>query len=85
MPKAEKVERPTMYRLNGGEAVTMDEMPWGILTPFDIVECRTPGTGWNETIPARPYSVSADPAMQSRKGPDGRYRLDGPVWPPTAF
>ena len=70
---------PTVYRLNGSEAMTLEEFPWDILSPFDIVEAKSPGVPWYETIPARPVIASHGRIPES----DGRYRLEGPIWPPA--
>lgn len=73
-------EAGVLYRVNGGEPVPAEEMVWGSVFPWDTVERKGPGTPWMPTLPEPPVFLKQSP--KHHPGPDGRYRLDGPVWPP---
>ena len=76
----EDPEEGVLYRVNGGEAVAAADMDWGQVFPWDTVERKTSGSPWYPTVPAPPIFLKSDP--RHHPGPDGRYHLKGPIWPP---
>lgn len=79
--KADEDPEPgILYRVNGGEPVAASDMEWGRVFPWDTVERKSPGSPWCSTLPEPPVFLKTDPRFQP--GPDGRYHLKGPIWPP---
>lgn len=81
--KAEREEHPEagiLYRVNGGEPIRAEDMAWGQVFPWDTVERKGPATPWTPTIPEPPIFLKHSP--KHHPGPDGRYHLEGPIWPP---
>jgi len=76
----EHPEKGILYRVNGGEPVRAEDMAWGGVFPWDVVERKHPASPWYVCPSEPPVFLASSP--DHHPGPDGRYRLEGPVWPP---
>ena len=76
----EDPEEGILYRVNGGEPVAASDMAWGTVFSWDVVERKGPGSTWSTTYPDPPVFLKTSP--DHHPGPDGRYHLKGPIWPP---
>lgn len=76
----EDPEAGILYRVNGGEPVAASDMEWGTVFPWDTVERKSPGSPWSTTLPEPPVFLKTSPKHHPEA--DGRYRLEGPIWPP---
>lgn len=76
----EEAEAGILYRVNGGEPVAAADMAWGTVFPWDTVERKGPGSPWSPCPPDPPVFLKTSP--DHHPGPDGRYHLKGPIWPP---
>ena len=76
-------EAGILYRVDGGEPVRAEDMNWGEVGPWNLVERKSAGSPWLPTIPEPPVFLAE---TNTRKSPDGsRYQLTEAVWPPKHY
>lgn len=75
-------EAGVLYRVDGGEPVRAEDMAWGEVFPWSQVERKSAGSPWLPTLPEPPVFLAE---TTTRKTPDGKFHLTGPVWPPEQY